>query len=127
MSKPKKAAKPRWQRRKELRRPEILAAALAVFAARGFTAARLDEVATRAGVTKGTLYLYFQNKEALFKALIHDYLVPNLALAEERVRSHTGRASDLLLDVVHGLAGAIVGTTAGMMPKLVIADAGNFP
>jgi AcrR family transcriptional regulator len=127
MSKSKKPAKPRWQRRKELRRPEILAAALAVFAARGFTAARLDEVATKAGVTKGTLYLYFKNKEALFKALIHDYLVPNLTLAQERVRSHTGRTSDLLLEVVHGLTRAIIGTPAGMMPKLVIADAGNFP
>src|SRR3954463_3713807 len=99
----KKIAGPRWRRRKEERRPEILAAALAVFAARGFTAARLDEVAAKAGVTKGTLYLYFQNKEALFKALIHESLVPNLALAEERVRSHTGRAADLLLEIVHGL------------------------
>ena len=122
-----KKAKPRWRRRKELRRPEILEAAMDVFAARGFAAARLDEVAKRAGVTKGTLYLYFKNKEALFKALVQEQLLPRLAIADEHARHHTGPVATLLLDVINGIADAVIGTRIGLIPKLVIADAGNFP
>jgi AcrR family transcriptional regulator len=68
----------RWRRRKEARPKEILAAALALFAERGFAARRLDDVALRAGVTKGTLYLYFPNKKELFEAVVRQVLVPNL-------------------------------------------------
>src|SRR5271165_918305 len=68
----------RWARRKEARPAEIVAAALDCFAARGFAATRLDDVAARAGVTKGTVYLYFPNKEELFKAVVRQSLVPIL-------------------------------------------------
>ena len=61
---------PRWRRRKEARPAEIVAAALAVFAERGFAAARLDDIALRAGVSKAALYLYFDTKEALFAAVV---------------------------------------------------------
>src|SRR5262245_14190373 len=73
----------RWQRRKEARPAEILSAALACFAERGFTATRMDDVAARAGVTKGTVYLYFENKEELFKALVRSLLLPNIQRLEE--------------------------------------------
>jgi len=122
-----KAKEPRWRRRKDERRPEILAAAMDVFAARGFAAARLDEVAARAGITKGTLYLYFDNKEALFKAIVHEQLLPRLAEASERVSQHTGPVTTLLLEVIVTVANAVIGTRLGLIPKLVIADAGNFP
>ena len=58
----------RWTRRKEARPAELMSAALDLFVERGFAATRLDEVAARAGVSKGTLYLYFSSKEELFKA-----------------------------------------------------------
>src|SRR6478735_4584505 len=59
----------RWQRRKDARPPEILDAALAVFAQKGFAATKLDDIAAKAGITKGTIYLYFDSKQALFEAL----------------------------------------------------------
>ena len=71
--------------------PQMLAAlggvfaALALFVDKGFAATRLDDVAARAGVSKGTLYLYFSSKEALFKAVIEDGMVAALAAAEERL------------------------------------------
>ena len=60
------------QRRKEARPAELAAAALALFVEKGFAATRLDDVAARAGVSKGTLYLYFDSKEALFRAVIEE-------------------------------------------------------
>src|SRR5262249_4032939 len=73
---------PRWKRRKADRPAEILNAALDCFAERGFAATRMDDVAVRAGVTKGTVYLYFKTKEDLFKALIRSELLPNIELLE---------------------------------------------
>ena len=70
--------KPRWQRRSEDRPREICAAALEVFAEKGFAAAKLDEIARRAGVSKGTLYLYFKDKEELFRAVVRDTVAPNI-------------------------------------------------
>src|SRR2546426_881401 len=77
-------ARPRWQRRKAARPAEIVTAALDVFVERGFAAARLEEVARRAGVTKGTVYLYFKNKEALFKAVVRETIEPGIASGEFR-------------------------------------------
>src|SRR6185369_15277732 len=64
------------------RRDAILAAALDEFAARGFAAARLDDVAKRAGVAKGTIYLYFRDKESLFQELVRGMLGPQLSVLE---------------------------------------------
>ena len=66
----KRKSQPRWKRRKEARPEELVAAALDVFVERGYEAATLADVARRAGVTKGTIYLYFASKEALFKAVV---------------------------------------------------------
>src|SRR2546430_11962234 len=73
---------PRWRRRKDDRPAEILSAALDCFAERGFAATRLDDIAARAGVSKGTLYLYFPGKEELFKALVREELLPNVERLE---------------------------------------------
>ena len=70
---------PKWRRRKAERPAEILAAALEVFAARGFAATRLEDVARRAGVSKGALYLYFETKEDLFRAVVGEAMGGNLA------------------------------------------------
>src|SRR5436305_1685516 len=77
MSEPPKPAT-RQRRRKEERPGEILAAALTLFSERGFSATRLEDVADRAGIAKGTIYLYFQTKEDLFEAVVRDAFAPLL-------------------------------------------------
>ena len=116
----------RWRRRKTARPAEILSAALASFAERGFAATRLDDVAARAGVTKGTLYLYFDSKEELFKAVVRQELVPNLERAEALVAGSAAPSLDLLDQLVRDFA-RIIGSPLGAIPKLVLTEAGNFP
>src|SRR5690349_15140009 len=93
---------PRWQRRKEARPAELAAAALDLFVERGFTATRLEDVARRAGVTKGTMYLYFDSKEALFKEAVRQAMIPTFERGEERMEHHEGPTADLLRDLVRG-------------------------
>jgi AcrR family transcriptional regulator len=122
----------RWRRRKEARPGEILGAALTCFAEHGFAATRLDDVAHRAGVTKGTLYLYFQNKEELFKAVVSQALVPNLERGEALIGEADSRAAEpqsaaaLLTELIRGWA-ELAHSPAGAIPKIVISEAGNFP
>jgi AcrR family transcriptional regulator len=116
----------RWRRRKEARPEEILAAALESFAERGFAATRLEDVAARAGISKGTLYLYFRNKEELFKAVVRETLLPNLARIEALVGSFEGSSAQLLERLLLTIGG-VLGSRIGAIPKLVIAEAGNFP
>lgn len=121
-----RAASARWRRRKEDRPAEILAAALVCFAERGYAATRLDDVARRAGVTKGTLYLYFPNKEELFKAVVRQAIVPNLAQGEALVAA-SNEASAVILGRLLRQWLAFHGTPASAIPKLMLAEAGNFP
>src|SRR5690348_12990385 len=116
----------RWRRRKEARPAEILDAALACFAERGFAATRLDDVAKCAGITKGTLYLYFPNKEELLKAVVRQAIVANIARGEELVAESAEPAPVLLERIIHHWA-ELIATPASAIPKLVIAEAGNFP
>lgn len=120
-------APPRWRRRKQARPSEIIAAALAVFAERGFAATRLDDIAARAGVTRGTLYLYFPNKEELFKAVVRETIVPILARAETMAAEAHGPTAQLLGRLVLFFPDAVFGGPASAIPKLVIAEAANFP
>jgi len=92
--------KPRWKRRKDARPGEIVAAALDVFVERGFAATKLADVARRAGVTKGTVYLYFDSKEALFKAVVRETIVPVIAQGEALAQSFTGSARELVEQLV---------------------------
>jgi AcrR family transcriptional regulator len=116
----------RWRRRKEARPDEILAAALESFAARGFAATRLEDVAARAGISKGTLYLYFKGKEELFEAVVRATLLPNLERLEALAASFEAPSALLLKQLLLTIAG-VVGSRVGAIPKLVIAEAGNFP
>jgi len=120
-------AKPRWRRRKDARPEEIISAALEVFADRGFAATKLEDVARRAGVTKGTIYLYFENKEALFKALIRQTIVPVLAQGEELAKSFTGSARELFERLVREYWRLVGETSLVGIPKLMMAEANNFP
>src|SRR2546425_500404 len=123
----KRRAKPRWQRRKQARPGEIVAAALELFAERGFAATKLADVARRAGVTKGTLYLYFDSKEALFKAMVRETIVPVIAQGEAMARSFTGSARELFERLVREYWRLVGETALAGIPKLMMAEAANFP
>jgi AcrR family transcriptional regulator len=116
----------RWRRRKDARPGEIVAAGLACFAERGFAATRLEDVAKRAGITKGTLYLYFSNKEELFKTIVRESVVANLARGEALVAQSSEPAPQVLEQLIARLQMAMV-APASAIPKIVIAESGNFP
>lgn len=115
------------RRRKDARPSELTSAALDLFVEKGFSATRLDDVAARAGVSKGTLYLYFDSKEALFKAVIEEGIVPTLVAAEQRVAEHSGSSVDLLRHLLFGWWQEIGGTRLAGVPKLIISESRNFP
>ena len=121
---------PKWRRRKLDRPQEILRAGLTVFATNGFAAARLEDVADKAGISKGTLYLYFASKEDLFRAIVR-------AQVEEQMLHAEGKWSAAVADEMGVRAGIelIVGDMAQVMAtpraarisKLVLAEAAAFP
>ncbi|HXY18723.1 MAG TPA: TetR/AcrR family transcriptional regulator [Gemmatimonadales bacterium] len=118
---------PRWQRRKDARPSEILAAALETFVEHGYAATRLEEVARRAGVTKGTLYIYFASKEALFKEVVRANVVPMLATAEQLAADRSADPESLLRQMVADWWRAMGPAGLGGIPKLVMSEAENFP
>jgi AcrR family transcriptional regulator len=120
-------SKPRWERRKDARPQELLAAALDVFVERGFAATRLEDVAKRAGVSKGTLYLYFANKEELFKAMVRETIVPALGEAEQSIADFAGPSGDLLRTILLSWWERYGCTKLAGVTKLMMAEAGNFP
>ena len=120
-------AKPRWERRKDARPQELLAAALDLFVERGYAATRLDDVAARGGVSKGTLYLYFDNKEELFKAVVRENLVSVLDEAEDYIAQFKGTSSELLREFFLGWWQRIGETKLSGITKLMMAESGNFP
>ncbi|QDZ28824.1 TetR/AcrR family transcriptional regulator [Noviherbaspirillum sp. UKPF54] len=120
-------SKPRWTRRKDARPQELLAAALDLFVERGYAATRLDDVAARAGVSKGTLYLYFANKEELFKAVVRENVVPVLGEAEEIVGKFDGSTVDLFREIILGWWERIGNTKLSGISKLMMAESCNFP
>ena len=115
------------RRRKDDRPAELTAAALELFVEKGFAATRLDDVAARAGVSKGTLYLYFDSKEALFKAVIEQGILPMLDQGESMLDSFKGSAPELLRGMLLTWWQLIGATRLGGIPKLMISEATNFP
>ena len=115
------------RRRKDDRPAELTAAALELFVDQGFAATRLEDVAARAGVSKGTLYLYFSSKEALFKAVIEHGMVAALVAAEERLASYQGSAVELLHELLLGWWEQIGQTPMAGVSKLIISESKNFP
>jgi AcrR family transcriptional regulator len=122
------ATPPVRQRRKEARPAELLAAALNLFVERGFSATKLDDIAARAGVSKGTLYLYFASKEELFKAVIQQGILPVVSQGEEMLAQHSGDMRSLLCELIYRWWDEVVADTRlAPILKLIIAEAGNFP
>lgn len=120
-------SKPRWERRKEARPQELLASAIDLFVERGFAATRLEDVARRAGVSKGTLYLYYANKEDLFKAVVRQSILPTIGDAETSVAEFDGHSAELLRHVILSWWRRIGSTKASGISKLILAEADNFP
>ena len=118
---------PPRKRRKEARPSELTAAALALFVEKGFAATRLEDVAARAGVSKGTLYLYFDSKEALFKAVIQEGILPAVVEGEAILARHDGNAVERLQALVEGWWTMIGATPYSGIPKLMVAESRNFP
>jgi AcrR family transcriptional regulator len=121
-----RASQPKWRRRAADRPGEILDSALNVFIAKGFAATRLDDVAAAAGISKGLLYRYFDNKAELFKAMVRAMLISTIRNAADQVaRSVTAtEALDFFLGQMKAVAGD---PRRSAIPKLVISESGNFP
>jgi AcrR family transcriptional regulator len=117
----------RWRRRKEARPQEILDAALTVFAEKGFAAARMDDIAARAGVTKGTIYLYFDSKEAVFKTLVRESIGDTLTRVTGEANRLEGSAADMLRAILRIIGHFMRTSDRVVLPKIVIAEFGNFP
>ena len=117
----------RRKRRKEARPSELLEAALELFVEKGFAATRLEDVASRAGVSKGTLYLYFENKDALFKAVVQEGIIPVIAENEAIAAHHTGSSFDLLEILLNNWWAKIGRTAFAGIPKLIVSESRNFP
>jgi AcrR family transcriptional regulator len=120
-------AKPRWERRKEARPAELVSAALELFVEKGYAGTRLDDVAARAGVSKGTLYLYFENKEELFKAVVRENIVARISQSADEVLHFEGSSAELVRRLMATWWDEYGSSTAGGIGKLMMAESGNFP
>ena len=120
-------AEPRFQRRKEDRPAEITQAALAAFAEKGYAATRVDEVAKRAGVSKGLLYLYFKTKEDLFKAVIRSFLSPRIDALISNIEETELSAEEFLRGPFLAFARSLPKSPARILVRLMIAEGPKHP
>ncbi|GGJ13553.1 TetR/AcrR family transcriptional regulator [Neoroseomonas lacus] len=120
------APRPR-QRRKEARPAELLDAALDTFREKGFAATRMEDIASRAGVSKGTIYLYFPSKEAVFEALVRSNLLPVIERLQAAMTTEAGSATARLGILVQAFSRVTADPRLVALPRLVLAEAGNFP
>ena len=117
----------KWRRRAEARPAEIVQAAYQVFSEKGFAAARLDDIAARAGVSKGALYLYFETKQDIFEAVVKDAVAPNLGAIESLTEAFPGTFEQLIRLMIPRVALLAEASNMGKVVKMVIGESGNFP
>ena len=115
------------ERRKEARPGELLEAALDLFVEKGYAATRAEEVAVRAGVSKGTLFLYFPSKDELFKAVVRENISGRFAQWSDELDAFAGPSSDLLRLAMQVWWANIGDTKASGISKLIMSEASNFP
>jgi len=120
-------ARPRYRRRKEDRPQEITEAAFAAFAEKGFTATRVEEVARRAGVSKGLLYLYFKTKEELFKAVIRSIVTPRVDALTRALDSTDSSAEAIIRGPVLDFMKRVPGSPVSVVIRLMISEAPKHP
>lgn len=114
-------------RRKEARPGELLAAALDLFVEKGFAATRSEEVAVRAGVSKGTLFLYFPSKEELFKAVVVENLGGRFTEWNAEFEAFEGTTAEMLRYCMNVWWERVGLTKASGLTKLMMSEGGNFP
>ncbi|OGA96094.1 MAG: TetR family transcriptional regulator [Burkholderiales bacterium RIFCSPHIGHO2_12_FULL_61_11] len=115
------------ERRKEARPGELLDAALDLFVEKGFAATRVEEVAARAGVSKGTLFLYFQSKEELFKAVVCENISGHLKEWNDEFEAFEGSTTEMLGYCMNSWWERVGATRASGLNKLMVSEAKNFP
>jgi AcrR family transcriptional regulator len=115
------------QRRKAARPAEIIEAGLAEFAKHGFAATKLDDVAKRAGVAKGTIYIYFDDKESLFIAAVRSRILPVFDQVNAFVDSYEGSRAELLETVIRTFYARIVEADLAVLLRIMIAEGAAFP
>ncbi len=118
---------PRWRRRSEARPSEIVRAAIELFAEHGYAATRMQEIAERAGITAGTVYRYFESKEALFRASIAQHFQPALDSAEARVARREGDPAAAVRELALEYWSVVNEWPWGVIPRLVMSEAAAFP
>jgi AcrR family transcriptional regulator len=127
MSESSSSTSPKWRRRAEARPAEIVQAAFEVFSEKGFAAARLDDIAQRAGVSKGALYLYFDNKQDIFEAGVKEAVVPNIGAIESFALNFPGTFEQLIRLMLPKMAQIADESNIGKVVKMVVGESGNFP
>lgn len=118
---------PRWQRRPDDRPDEILAAALRVFGEQGYSRARLEDVAQAAGVSKGTLYRYFDSKETLFRAMVREYIVSRLAAFQATLDTSEASATEQLRSFIVAMWQTLVDDRMVELTLLIHRELAQFP
>src|SRR5579885_2290339 len=120
-------AEPRWRRLPGERPRQILAAALDVFGEHGLANARLEDIAKRAGLSKGTIYLYFPNKEELFREMVRQLIVTQLEEGEREFGASTNSANDALTEFMRKYWAFIRSAQFAPLFRLIHAEIRNFP
>ena len=115
------------ERRKEARPGELLDAALDLFVEKGFAATRVEEVAARAGVSKGTLFLYFPSKDELFKAVVRKNISGHFKAWSDEFEAFRGDTLEMLTFCMNSWWDRVGATKASGLTKLMMSEAGNFP
>jgi AcrR family transcriptional regulator len=118
---------PMRRRRKDERPAEIIAAAVAEFAAKGFAAAKLEDVAKRAGVSKATIYVYYKDKQALFEACMKSQVGPLMDTADQLIDAFPGSTKDLLKLLIATIYQNLVKSDARQLLRIIIGESENFP
>jgi AcrR family transcriptional regulator len=118
---------PRFQRRKEDRPQEITAAAFEVFAEKGYARARVQEVAARAGVSKGLLYLYFETKQALFKAVIRSVVIRRIDALLAAVETTELSSEAFMRGPLADFMKTVPGSPVAVVIRLLIAEGQRHP
>ena len=118
---------PKWRRRKEARPDEIIDAALEVFSEKGFAAAKLDDIARRAGISKATLYLYFDTKEEIFRAEARTAVASLLKALETQAEGADAPFAELVPKLLARAAELMKGGRVPAIARMVIGESRNFP
>jgi AcrR family transcriptional regulator len=118
---------PKFRRRAEARPDEVLDAALALFIEKGFAATRVEDIATRAGLSKGAVYLYFPSKESILEGLVRRAISPIADNALGMLRNYAGDPRLVISTALKMIAGRLKDPELVAIPRLLIREIVNFP